>query len=66
LIRVRRRNTEQQQKPVGEMKLLIESTTVLEGPPTESFKVLLKVMGILFSISECACEQTTKTLFTKQ
>ena len=34
------------------MKLLIESTTVLEGPPTESFKVLLKVMGILFSISE--------------
>ena len=32
------------------MKLLIESTTlVLEGPPTESFKV----MGIRFSISEC-------------
>ena len=39
------------------MKLLIESSTlVLEGPPTESFKV----MGIRFSISECACEQNNK------
>jgi hypothetical protein len=39
------------------MKLWIESTTlVFEGPQTESFKV----MGILFSISECAYEQNKK------
>jgi len=46
------------------MKLLIESTAlVLEGPPTESFKV----MGILFSISDSVpVNKASKTLFTKQ